>query len=125
MIRRPPRSTRTDTLFPYTTLFRSAARRAADGGGLCAGPAHLCEDAARQGHQDRREGLIRKPSVSTEVEIPHRRPRPTGLPTSLDTSGNTPYFFKSFASVFGVALPLGGLKPASPADRKRDRSGNN
>src|SRR3546814_8969954 len=33
MIRRPPRSTRTDTLFPYTTLFRSgytAAFRAAD-----------------------------------------------------------------------------------------------
>src|SRR3546814_8218473 len=26
MIRRPPRSTRTDTLFPYTTLFRSQAR---------------------------------------------------------------------------------------------------
>src|SRR3546814_5425489 len=26
MIRRPPRSTRTDTLFPYTTLFRSIAR---------------------------------------------------------------------------------------------------
>src|SRR3546814_15837927 len=30
MIRRPPRSTRTDTLFPYTTLFRSERR----GGGL-------------------------------------------------------------------------------------------
>src|SRR3546814_1290080 len=27
MIRRPPRSTRTDTLFPYTTLFRSAPCR--------------------------------------------------------------------------------------------------
>src|SRR3546814_7551331 len=27
MIRRPPRSTRTDTLFPYTTLFRSIAKR--------------------------------------------------------------------------------------------------
>src|SRR3546814_2786169 len=27
MIRRPPRSTRTDTLFPYTTLFRSPAAR--------------------------------------------------------------------------------------------------
>src|SRR3546814_3916835 len=26
MIRRPPRSTRTDTLFPYTTLFRSAVQ---------------------------------------------------------------------------------------------------
>src|SRR3546814_1762242 len=40
MIRRPPRSTRTDTLFPYTTLFRSRAadrrerpgRRASDPG---------------------------------------------------------------------------------------------
>src|SRR3546814_1682065 len=27
MIRRPPRSTRTDTLFPYTTLFRSVPHR--------------------------------------------------------------------------------------------------
>src|SRR3546814_16570905 len=27
MIRRPPRSTRTDTLFPYTTLFRSIVMR--------------------------------------------------------------------------------------------------
>src|SRR3546814_19752224 len=27
MIRRPPRSTRTDTLFPYTTLFRSGCGR--------------------------------------------------------------------------------------------------
>src|SRR3546814_9179693 len=32
MIRRPPRSTRTDTRFPYTTLFRS------DGGGLLVRP---------------------------------------------------------------------------------------
>src|SRR3546814_4097036 len=29
MLRRPPRSTRTDTLFPYTTLFRALARRMA------------------------------------------------------------------------------------------------
>src|SRR3546814_1825585 len=31
MIRRPPRSTRTDTLFPYTTLFRSGQARADHG----------------------------------------------------------------------------------------------
>src|SRR3546814_16780447 len=31
MIRRPPRSTRTDTLFPYTTLFRSQARHGPGG----------------------------------------------------------------------------------------------
>src|SRR3546814_16043 len=30
MIRRPPRSTRTDTLFPYTTLFRSLLARGLD-----------------------------------------------------------------------------------------------
>src|SRR3546814_11829526 len=30
MIRRPPRSTRTDTLFPYTTLFRSTLATDAD-----------------------------------------------------------------------------------------------
>src|SRR3546814_7316429 len=32
MIRRPPRSTRTDTLFPYTTLFRSLHPRVAEVG---------------------------------------------------------------------------------------------
>src|SRR3546814_13856836 len=38
MIRRPPRSTRTDTLFPYTTLFRSLSARDAVAAGLLAGP---------------------------------------------------------------------------------------
>src|SRR3546814_6505101 len=34
MIRRPPRSTRTDTLFPYTTLFRSCVDALADTSGF-------------------------------------------------------------------------------------------
>src|SRR3546814_4266205 len=40
MIRRPPRSTRTDTLFPYTTLFRSRLRalRAVEGNARREGP---------------------------------------------------------------------------------------
>src|SRR3546814_19462100 len=52
MIRRPPRSTRTDTLFPYTTLFRSERQErgraqylsasAAVLSTLCAGDAGLC-----------------------------------------------------------------------------------
>src|SRR3546814_2157608 len=50
MVRRPPRSTRTDTLFPYTTLFLSANHAGADdsdvgdfrpvGGGLCRSGCH-------------------------------------------------------------------------------------
>src|SRR3546814_6519459 len=43
MIRRPPRSTRTDTLFPYTTLFRSGLRV---GDGLH-GMVPSCEAGAR------------------------------------------------------------------------------
>src|SRR3546814_20885371 len=43
MIRRPPRSTRTDTLFPYTTLFRShAALGSADAGFVSAVRFALC-----------------------------------------------------------------------------------
>src|SRR3546814_18104128 len=47
MIRRPPRSTRTDTLFPYTTLFRS--RVAAGDGNRGAGGAGDRGDTARAG----------------------------------------------------------------------------
>src|SRR3546814_15093554 len=52
MSRRPPRSTRTDTLFPYTTLFRSHRQQARRGD---ARPVPPCRD-----HRDaRREGLER------------------------------------------------------------------
>src|SRR3546814_20789409 len=46
MIRLPPRSTRTDTLFPYTTLFRSARLRCDRAGlGLAPVPPVLAQDA--------------------------------------------------------------------------------
>src|SRR3546814_10529160 len=48
MIRRPPRSTRTDSLFPYTTLFRS--RRSVGGEGRALVPPRLQrEQSVRQG----------------------------------------------------------------------------
>src|SRR3546814_1484764 len=46
MIRLPPRSTRTDTLFPYTTLFRSGDRRR--GMGEWARPRRAASRARRQ-----------------------------------------------------------------------------
>src|SRR3546814_3995634 len=50
MTRRPPRSTRTDTLFPYTSLFRSGcARRALRG----VGPVHARGVVQRQGPRRR------------------------------------------------------------------------
>src|SRR3546814_7431875 len=57
MIRRPPRSTRTDTLFPYTTLFRTMAN-------------FTCLAAARnrvlgqQGWDVERQGLFGAPEVT-------------------------------------------------------------
>src|SRR3546814_1095850 len=50
MIRRPPRSTRTDTLFPYTTLFRSLV-----GGGVLAVHGHARADC-RRGEVKHRQG---------------------------------------------------------------------
>src|SRR3546814_2374292 len=45
MIRLPPRSTRTDTLFPYTTLFRSRGDRAQGGAGAAM---KISDDSARR-----------------------------------------------------------------------------
>src|SRR3546814_2981498 len=63
MIRRPPRSTRSDTLFPYTTLFRSRLPRAEARRGAAANigrwKAVIVDDAvrsgARRGGDQRRE----------------------------------------------------------------------
>src|SRR3546814_1668658 len=67
MIRRPPRSTRTDTLFPYTTLFRSKLRQL--------GPGR--QDRARQRAGDRRPRLAigragRKEEIVAVVFEDHR-----------------------------------------------------
>src|SRR3546814_3571320 len=57
MIRRPPRSTRTDTLFPYTTLFRSAACA----GGLAGGD-HRAVDVGAAGGRLRQPLRRRRPA---------------------------------------------------------------
>src|SRR3546814_14719897 len=48
MIRRPPRSTRTDTLFPYTTLFRSVAGAGAGAVAQAGGAAGRRRQAGRR-----------------------------------------------------------------------------
>src|SRR3546814_3939612 len=60
MIRRPPRSTRTDTLFPYTTLFRS--QRAA------ASPCIAAVSAARAGRGGRRATNRRSEEHTSELQ---------------------------------------------------------
>src|SRR3546814_1795474 len=50
MIRRPPRSTRTDTLFPYTTLFRSAFLSDSANSYFGASPPRIREEPSRKRH---------------------------------------------------------------------------
>src|SRR3546814_2798490 len=59
MIRRPPRSTRTDTLFPYTTLFRSPARHCAKRCAYFSAPRKTClnQTDADQQRPERRSEL--------------------------------------------------------------------
>src|SRR3546814_11629980 len=75
MIRRPPRSTRTDTLFPYTTLFRS------------------CRDCARTDHnnsasQKERTGFRLHERISPyPFELASRNHSSTDSRELLDNSG--------------------------------------
>src|SRR3546814_4878490 len=67
MIRRPPRSTRTDTLFPYTTLFRSirsdlACRRRPGGRGERGDERPLSDRLPRSG------ALIRSEEHTSELQ---------------------------------------------------------
>src|SRR3546814_1841801 len=62
MIRRPPRSTRTDTLFPYTTLFRSTARCARGGDRALSHPAGPAATYAARAH-----------AVRAGLELPRSR----------------------------------------------------
>src|SRR3546814_11754825 len=79
MIRRPPRSTLTDTLFPYTTLFRSrpdAASRPAARQGPGAGEADGGIGAAAT-HRGRGHGRNREPAVAGGIR--RRRAARPGL----------------------------------------------
>src|SRR3546814_1826024 len=71
MIRRPPRSKRTDTLFPYTTLFRSVRHRAV------VGLYHRSEAAGQDRQHERAEECLddpRPPVLLDLLAIPRLAP---------------------------------------------------
>src|SRR3546814_20333756 len=71
MIRRPPRSTRTDTLFPYTTLFRSALIAGVPSEGRGHAAIHRQQMAVhigsrRRGEIQRRPGQLLRPAPAAQ-----------------------------------------------------------
>src|SRR3546814_19540817 len=103
MIRRPPRSTRTDTLFPYTTLFRSLFVK------LCQFPGegreHLAIDttsaewrAAPPGAE--LLGLFRDDLSPEDIVLLRLTPR-TRLPPHITSAAAPPHRLDSFVVVCG------------------------
>src|SRR3546814_19008558 len=78
MIRRPPRSTRTDTLFPYTTLFRSP-ESGRNGWRLTHGPGR----AARAHHPRMLRCRAAAPAAARDLAA-HRSAEIDGLPQHRD-----------------------------------------
>src|SRR3546814_19741275 len=118
MIRRPPRSTRTDTLFPYTTLFRSAGRAYAAYGGVYVAASLLwlwtvegtharslgcdrrCGGARRRGNYPVRPARLIPPSRSSYLSPLRLLPDTDHLP-ALDPS----YFPARHAAAIGDDQP--------------------
>src|SRR3546814_20847220 len=131
MIRRPPRSTRTDTLFPYTTLFRSAHG------------AVVVEAVAEMGiaadHMRRLQGgaghrVMDTAALAGDLAARHVRPLLLGVIHEGHTFGNALADDRAgdqgaFAvvsldqNVVGDARG-GGLVLAEPADRTTARQGH-
>src|SRR3546814_3382976 len=70
MIRRPPRSTRTDTLFPYTTLFRSADRDQP----ILAALSHARQLGRRTPRRVRTRRVDRRDEARRQARRPHPLP---------------------------------------------------
>src|SRR3546814_11544441 len=99
MIRRPPRSTRTDTLFPYTTLFRSGegpptavAAGSAGEGAFARGPAD--EDSRQEAADDRAEQGAQCPGDHRDLDhssapaVRNRKPPGTRTKPSAESVGS-------------------------------------
>src|SRR3546814_3157268 len=75
MIRRPPRSTRTDTLFPYTTLFRSKQLDVKDRLGLCVSIGSYCSSSFLGVCQTKRKAYCCFESKLTRILQEQGRPQ--------------------------------------------------
>src|SRR3546814_2286924 len=99
MIRRPPRSTRTDTLFPYTTLFRSEhaehRRVARQMGPDCSRVAQPWRHPAR----DRRDAAGHGSDGRTHGRSPVRR-RPARTPRSEEHTSELQSLMRISYAVF-------------------------
>src|SRR3546814_18478742 len=99
MIRRPPRSTRTDTLFPYTTLFRSRATIVGSGPAPRIPPLRLLGGVELQGDRLSLRGEV-------ERSFAQNRIADTETPTDGFTLVNASLSFKPIKGNERTNIPL-------------------
>src|SRR3546814_7253363 len=126
MTRRPPRSTRTDTLFPYTTLFRS----------LCHDRRNLLRaDVLRDRRPPVQARTDRQQAARSRRRRASRWPRAAAgklnmkksilillAGTTLLAGCNLAPKYERPAGAVPVALPQGGVYPAAPTDAQIGRA---
>src|SRR3546814_15237489 len=105
MMRRPPRSTRTDTLFPYTTLFRSTT-----------------SDYDREKLQERLAKLAGGVAVlrvggATEVEVKERKDRVEDAMNATRAAVEEGIVIGGGAALLNAARVLAKLQPANDDQR--------
>src|SRR3546814_20644070 len=113
MTRRPPRSTRTDTLFPYTTLFRShhRLRGAAGADRAGAGP-------ARQLHQWRVVGQAHRRVMGDDFSAGAGSVAAASLAVVRDASGGPGDVRGAVAGLAEAAAALPGTRSVRAAVRR-------
>src|SRR3546814_1380807 len=104
MIRRPPRSTRTDTLFPYTTLFRSDGDPRARHGRVRA------HDRQLQGRAGRERGYAPPAGRTGEGALM------LGTTFVLALRSIRRHLLRSFLTILGIVIGVGAV-----VDRKSTR----
>src|SRR3546814_3307484 len=114
MIRRPPRSTLTDTLFPYTTLFRSVPR-AGHRQMVDAGRRRLRAGAADRDRQDRQEAVARALSgsfarrVAAEPACSRRHPERTPCPARVFRTARSEEHTSELTSLMRISYAVFSL----------------
>src|SRR3546814_6220458 len=122
MVRRPPRSTRTDTLFPYTTLFRSDAGPQHDQAGD-RDDDHMYGKGRvdRQCRKDQRQQGEPQPAARLENQIVHHRESPPGAaPTAASSEEHT----SELQSIMRTSYAVFCLKKKNPTQTEQTSMSN-
>src|SRR3546814_18834122 len=119
MIQRPPRSTRTDTLFPYTTLFRSEGIVA--GGGVMLVRAAKVLDKLKGANDDQTVGIgiLRRAITEPLRQIVKNAGEESSVVMNKVAEGKAAYGYNAGNGEYGDMIDMGIIDPAKRTEERR------